>query len=48
VHTELHGPKRSGRSRQGRPVRRTYHIAITIRRSSLGGRPLRLSHSALS
>jgi hypothetical protein len=45
---ERYGPNRSGRSRHGRSVRRTYRIGVTINRSSLGGSPSRLCHSAQS
>jgi hypothetical protein len=40
-YTVCQGPYRSGRSRQGAPVPRTQKMPLSIRRGSLGGRPVR-------
>lgn len=40
-YTVCQGPKRSGRSRQGAPVRKIQSIPFHMRRGSLGGRPVR-------
>lgn len=39
-YTVCHGPNRSGRSRQGDPVRRIHRIPLSINRGSDGGRPV--------
>ena len=45
LKTVFHGPNSSGRSRHGVPVRRHHSTASMKLRSSLGGRPARLSPS---